>query len=67
VAFAWASHFCFGAPLARIEGQTAFAAVVSRLPDLQLQPGPIAWRENLGLRGLVALPVTFQSTVGSGS
>jgi cytochrome P450 len=65
VAFAWAAHFCFGAPLARIEGQTAFAAMLSRLPDLQLQPGPVVWRENLGLRGLVALPVTFESTVSS--
>jgi pimeloyl-[acyl-carrier protein] synthase len=63
VAFAWASHFCFGAPLARIEGQTVFAAVLSRMTDLQLQPGPITWRKNLGLRGLTALPVTFESTV----
>jgi pimeloyl-[acyl-carrier protein] synthase len=59
VAFAWASHFCFGAPLARIEGQTAFAKVVSRLPNLALKPGKIVWRENLGLRGVTALPVTF--------
>ena len=59
VAFAWASHFCFGAPLARIEGQAAFSAVLSRMPNLQLQPGPITWRENLGLRGLTALPVSF--------
>ncbi|GCE20972.1 cytochrome P450 [Dictyobacter kobayashii] len=59
LAFAWASHFCFGAPLARIEGQTVFASVLSRMPELQLQPGPISWRENLGLRGLTALPVTF--------
>ncbi len=59
VAFAWASHFCFGAPLARIEGQTAFASLLRRMPNLQLQAGPIRWRENLGLRGLIALPVTF--------
>jgi cytochrome P450 len=59
VAFAWASHFCFGAPLARIEGQTAFATVLRRMPNLSLKPGPITWRENLGLRGLTALPVTF--------
>lgn len=59
VAFAWASHFCFGAPLARIEGQVAFEAVLRRLPNLRLKPGPIAWRENLGLRGLKALHVSF--------
>lgn len=59
VAFAWASHFCFGAPLARIEGQTAFATLLKRMPEMKLAPGPIKWRENLGLRGLVALPVTF--------
>jgi cytochrome P450 len=59
VAFAWAGHFCFGAPLARIEGQTAFATVLQRMPDLRLKPGPIAWRENLGLRGLKALAVAF--------
>jgi cytochrome P450 len=59
VAFAWASHFCFGAPLARIEGQTAFATLLRRMPNLQLQPGPVCWRENLGLRGLTALTVTF--------
>ena len=59
VAFAWASHFCFGAPLARIEGQVAFETVLRRMPHLSLEAGPITWRENLGLRGLTALPVTF--------
>ncbi|HZU66136.1 MAG TPA: cytochrome P450 [Ktedonobacteraceae bacterium] len=59
VAFAWASHFCFGAPLARIEGQIAFDTLLRRMPNLQLLPGPITWRENLGLRGLTALHVTF--------
>jgi cytochrome P450 len=59
VAFAWGSHFCFGAPLARIEGQAAFAALLGRIPAMRLDPGPITWRENLGLRGLVALPVSW--------
>ncbi|HLH61215.1 MAG TPA: cytochrome P450 [Ktedonobacteraceae bacterium] len=59
VAFAWASHFCFGAPLARIEGQIAFDTILRRMPNLQLVPAPITWRENLGLRGLTALHVTF--------
>lgn len=59
VAFAWAGHFCFGAPLARIEGQIAFETVLRRMPHLKLESEPITWRENLGLRGLTALPVTF--------
>jgi pimeloyl-[acyl-carrier protein] synthase len=59
LAFGWAGHFCFGAPLARIEGQIAFGALLSRFPELQLEPEPLAWRENLGLRGLKALPVSF--------
>jgi cytochrome P450 len=59
VAFAWASHFCFGAPLARIEGQTAFATVLRRMPNLRMESDQVTWRENLGLRGLKALPVMF--------
>jgi len=59
LAFGWASHFCFGAALARIEGQLTLEALVSQTFNLRLEPGPLAWRENLGLRGLVSLPVTF--------
>ncbi|WP_069805537.1 cytochrome P450 [Thermogemmatispora onikobensis] len=60
VAFAWGSHFCFGAALARIEGQIAIELIVRRLPGLQLEPGPLVWRENLGLRGLKSLPVSWE-------
>jgi cytochrome P450 len=61
LAFGYAAHFCFGAALARVEGQQAFEGIIRRLPDLQLQPGPLVWRNNLGLRGLSALPVTFRA------
>src|SRR5438552_6555701 len=60
LAFGWASHFCFGAALARIEGQLVFEALASRTTNVVLEPRPIVWRENLGLRGLTALPVTFE-------
>ena len=60
LAFGWAAHFCFGAPLARIEGQIAFETLLRRLPNLALQPNaPLVWRHNLGLRGLTALHVTL--------
>jgi cytochrome P450 len=60
VAFGWAAHFCFGAPLARLEGQIAFETLLRRLPNLALdQSQPVTWRHNLGLRGLNALHVTF--------
>ena len=59
LAFAWGSHYCFGAPLARMEGQIAFERLLHRLPNLRLEPGPLEWRENLGLRGLKSLPVVF--------
>lgn len=60
LAFGWAAHFCFGAALARLEGQIAFATLLRRLPNLALQSGgTLQWRHNLGLRGLTALPVTF--------
>ncbi len=59
LAFGYAAHFCFGAALARAEAQEAFEAIVRRLPNLQLEPGPLVWRNNLGLRGLTALPLSF--------
>ena len=65
LAFGWASHFCFGAPLARIEGQLVFEAIARRMANLQLEPGALVWRDNLGLRGLTCLPVTFSRALAS--
>jgi len=59
LAFGWGAHYCFGAPLARIEGQVAFGTLLRRLKNLQLASDEVVWRENLGLRGLAALPVRF--------
>jgi cytochrome P450 len=63
VAFGWAAHFCFGAALARMEGQIAFETILRRLPGLMLDTSiPLEWRHNLGLRGLTGLPITFAVT-----
>jgi cytochrome P450 len=59
LAFGWAAHFCFGAPLARLEGQIAVSTLLRRLAALRLETSPLTWRTNLGLRGLTGLPITF--------
>ena len=59
LAFGYAAHFCFGAALARVEGQEAIDAMMRRMPNLELEPGPLVWRNNLGLRGLTSLRIRF--------
>lgn len=58
LAFGWASHYCLGAPLARLEAQIAFAALLN-LPNLRLNATRVAWRSHLGLRSVMSLPVRF--------
>jgi cytochrome P450 len=65
LAFGWAAHFCFGAPLARMEGQIAFNKLLSRLSRPHLSDKMLDWRANAGLRGLTTLNITF-SPVATG-
>jgi pimeloyl-[acyl-carrier protein] synthase len=59
LAFGWAAHFCFGAPLARMEGQIAFNTLLRRLKNPVLLDRKLQWRENAGLRGLTKLRIAF--------
>jgi cytochrome P450 len=59
LAFGLGVHYCLGAPLARLEGQTAIGALVSRLPNIRMTQRPLRWRRGLVLRGLEALPVVL--------
>ena len=61
LSFGQGIHFCLGAPLARMEAQIAFTALLQRLPDLRLKNSPqsLRWRPSMILRGLASLPVRF--------
>ncbi|GHE43449.1 cytochrome P450 family protein [Streptomyces vinaceus] len=67
LAFGHGIHYCLGAPLARLEGQIAIGTALRRLPGLALavEPARIPWRPG-GLRGPLALPVTFTPGGGQG-
>jgi cytochrome P450 len=61
LAFGWAAHFCFGAPLARLEAEISFKTLLRRFSALALTGDRLEWRENLGLRGMKSLPLLFES------
>jgi cytochrome P450 len=50
-------HFCLGAPLARLELASSFAAMLARVPGLALAAEP-EWGPGYVIRGLRSLPVT---------
>jgi cytochrome P450 len=59
IAFGFGPHFCPGAPLARMEGQIAFTALLQRLNEIRLA-GPLDWIASFGFRGLKTLPLEFR-------
>jgi cytochrome P450 len=71
LAFGYGTHFCLGAPLARLEGQLAFEALLRRFPHLRLAipDDQLHWGhgDGLVLRGLTELPVIPGPSVSRGS
>jgi cytochrome P450 len=59
LAFGHGIHYCLGAPLARLEGEIAFGALLSRFPTLALAvpEADLRWRPSTLIRGLETLPV----------
>ncbi len=62
LAFGWATHFCLGAALSRLEMRISLEYLL-RLPNLRLVPDGLKWRVHLVLRGLSSLLVTFDRNV----
>lgn len=59
LAFGAGPHYCFGAPLGRMEANLAFRTLMERISDFSVASDRLFWRDNLGLRGLVGLPLSF--------
>jgi cytochrome P450 len=59
VSFGHGIHYCLGAPLARMEAEVAFSALLERFPKLSLAAAPedLRWRPGSLMHGLEALPV----------
>ncbi|PFW86842.1 cytochrome P450 [Bacillus sp. AFS075960] len=61
IAFGHGSHFCLGAPLARLEAKIAITTLFNRMPELQIKGNreEINWQGNYLMRSLEELPLTF--------
>jgi len=58
ISFGAGIHFCIGAPLARVELQASFAALLTGTARIELADEPVR-RPEFVLRGLADLPVTL--------
>ena len=60
IAFGAGVHFCIGAPLARLEAEIAFTALLDRWQDFQLISEEVDWMESAALRCPAALPIRLR-------
>lgn len=57
LSFGFATHFCLGGPLARMQARMAIDALFARFPEMVLATDDLEWRPSALLRRRVAVPV----------
>ena len=67
IAFGHGMHYCLGAPLARLEAEIAFGALLARFPGLSLAApeSSLRWRPSSLIHGLESLPVRLREPAAS--
>ena len=63
IAFASGVHRCLGSHLARLEMRVAVEELLSSIPDFALQPGDDLVYDNVPVRNVTYLPITFKPRV----
>ncbi|WP_144127464.1 cytochrome P450 [Catellatospora sichuanensis] len=63
LAFGNGVHYCFGAPLARLEAQLALTQLAKRLQNPRLVADPPPYRPSPVLRGPIHLPVAYDAVL----
>jgi cytochrome P450 len=63
IGFASGVHYCFGAPLARVEAQASLAAFATRFVNPRLMADPPQYRRSAVLRGPAHLVVSYDGVL----
>jgi cytochrome P450 len=61
LSFGQGIHYCLGAALGRLTCNLALSRIVEMKSNIQLDAQQLNWRQSVGYRGLVSLPISWES------